>query len=111
MNVSGGPLLLLAVDVVRKEAFLSHTTTAFFRTVGAGDVHLPSTCLNTSLASHVSGGCALRPVRMVSRGFARRRCVVTYLLKSRYDRFSRYLDQLAVDKFQHSIGLREKGFL
>ncbi|KRZ40523.1 hypothetical protein T4C_11282 [Trichinella pseudospiralis] len=63
------------------------------------------------LIPEVSGGCALRPVRMVSRGFARRRCVVTSLLKSRYDRFSRYLDQLAVDKFQHSIGLREKGFL
>ncbi|KRZ70738.1 hypothetical protein T08_14208 [Trichinella sp. T8] len=35
---------------------------------------------------NVSGGCALRPVRMVSRGFARRRCVVTSLLKSRCDR-------------------------
>ncbi|KRZ40453.1 hypothetical protein T4C_5269 [Trichinella pseudospiralis] len=64
-----------------------------------------------SAQDNVSGGCALRPDRMVSRGFARRRCVVTSLLKSRYDRFSRYLDQLAVDKFQHSIGLREKGFL
>ncbi|KRY17697.1 hypothetical protein T12_8561 [Trichinella patagoniensis] len=35
---------------------------------------------------NVSGGYALRPVRMVSRGFARRRCVVTSLLKSRCDR-------------------------
>ncbi|KRY24270.1 hypothetical protein T03_5748, partial [Trichinella britovi] len=34
----------------------------------------------------VSGGYALRPVRMVSRGFARRRCVVTSFLKSRCDR-------------------------
>ncbi|KRZ00669.1 hypothetical protein T4B_14127 [Trichinella pseudospiralis] len=39
MSVSGCSLLPLAVDVVRKEAFLSHTTTAFFRTVGAGDRH------------------------------------------------------------------------
>ncbi|KRY07843.1 hypothetical protein T12_10562 [Trichinella patagoniensis] len=34
----------------------------------------------------VSGGYALRPVRMVSRGFARRKCVVISLLKSRCDR-------------------------
>ncbi|XP_003375785.1 hypothetical protein Tsp_09362 [Trichinella spiralis] len=33
-----------------------------------------------------SGGCALRPVRMVSRDFARRRCVVISLLKSRCDK-------------------------
>ncbi|KRY80940.1 hypothetical protein T4D_6341 [Trichinella pseudospiralis] len=41
MSVSGCSLLPLAVDVIRKEAFLSHTTPAFFRTVGAGDDSVP----------------------------------------------------------------------